>query len=78
MEKNKKEKKIDTLNILITESLCYTPETNTILYINYTSIKKKKIQLGKGNIKPSLFARLHDYLCRKSQENRHPRKNLPD
>ena len=24
------------------ESLCSTPETNTILYINYTSIKKKK------------------------------------
>ena len=24
------------------ESLCCTPETNIILYINYTSIKKKK------------------------------------
>ena len=23
-----------------TESLCYTPETNTTLYINYPSIKK--------------------------------------
>ena len=28
--------------IYITESLCYTPETNTILKINYTSILKKK------------------------------------
>ena len=26
----------------ITESLCCTPETNRTLYINYTSIKKKK------------------------------------
>ena len=26
---------------VITESLCYTPETNTILQINYTSIKKE-------------------------------------
>ena len=26
----------------ITESFCYTPETNTTLYINYTSVKKKK------------------------------------
>ena len=25
----------------ITESLCCTPETNTVLWINYTSIKKK-------------------------------------
>ena len=25
----------------ITESLCYTPETNTALLIDYTSIKKK-------------------------------------
>ena len=28
--------------IYITESLCYTPETNTILCINCTLIKKKK------------------------------------
>ena len=28
--------------ICITESLCCTPETNTTLQINYTSIKKKK------------------------------------
>ena len=27
------------LSIYITESLCCTPETNTTLYINYTSIK---------------------------------------
>ena len=27
---------------LKTESLCCTPETNTVLYINYTSIKKRK------------------------------------
>ena len=27
--------------ICITESLCYTPETNTTLWINYTSIWKK-------------------------------------
>ena len=28
--------------ICITESLCCTPETNTTLQINYTSIKEKK------------------------------------
>ena len=28
----------------VTETLCCTPETNTILWINYTSIKKKKSQ----------------------------------
>lgn len=26
----------------MTESLCCNPETNIILYINYTSVKKKK------------------------------------
>lgn len=25
------------------ESLCYMPETNTMLYVNYTSFKKKGI-----------------------------------
>ena len=28
--------------VCITESLCCTPETNTALLINYTSIEKKK------------------------------------
>ena len=27
--------------IYITKSLCYIPETNTVLYINYTSIKRR-------------------------------------
>lgn len=26
------------------ESLCVTPDTNIILYINYTSIKKRKLR----------------------------------
>ena len=30
------------LNICITYSLCWTFKTNTILQINYTSIKKKE------------------------------------
>ena len=43
-------KRIDTC-IYITESLCYTPETNATSLINYTSIqtflkKEKKIQFG--------------------------------
>ena len=29
-------------NVCITNSLCCIPETNTILYVNYTSIKKEK------------------------------------
>lgn len=29
------------------ESLCCTPETNTVLYVNYTSIEKKR-KLGLG------------------------------
>ena len=34
----------------ITESLCCAPETNTILQINYISIKiKKKKKKGNGN-----------------------------
>ena len=37
MEKNLKKK---YMYIYVTESLCCTPETNTTLYINYTSIKK--------------------------------------
>ena len=37
--------------IYITGSLCYTPETNTILQINYTSMKKKNIALcGKKDL----------------------------
>ena len=32
--------------IWINESLCCTPKTNTILQINYTSIKKKKQESG--------------------------------
>ena len=33
--------KISTSPIYINESLCCTPESNTTLLINYTSIKKK-------------------------------------
>ena len=29
--------------VCVYESLCYTPETNSTLQINYTSIKKKDI-----------------------------------
>ena len=32
------------IHILKTESLCYTPETNTTLEINYTSIKKIRLK----------------------------------
>ena len=42
MEKNLKK----NTYICVTESLCCTPETNTTLYINYTSIKKLKNKLG--------------------------------
>ena len=41
--------------IHITESLCCTPETNTTLYINYTSIKKKEEQVDLER-DPWLFA----------------------
>ena len=36
----KSEKKKRDIYVCITESLCYTSETNTILQISYTSIKK--------------------------------------
>ena len=38
------------MNIYIckTKSFCYTPEINTTLYINYTSIKTKKDNPGKS------------------------------
>ena len=39
MEKNMKKK-----HIRITESLCYTEEINTTLYVNYISIKFLKIK----------------------------------
>ena len=32
--------------VCITESLCCTPETNTALLINYTSIEKKKVAMS--------------------------------
>ena len=35
------ENNMKNIYICITESLCCIPETNPILYINYTSIKKK-------------------------------------
>ena len=35
-------KKNRYIHIWISESLCCVPETNRTLYINYTSIKKKK------------------------------------
>ena len=44
-EKAKKWGKKDTY-VCITESLCCTPETNTTLYFNYTSIKKRKKTIG--------------------------------
>ena len=36
------EKEFMYRRMCITESVCYTPETNTALLIDYTSIKKKK------------------------------------
>ena len=36
------ENNLKNIHIYITESLCCTPETNIILEINYTSIKKEK------------------------------------
>ena len=38
MEKNQK-----TIYICITEPLCCIPKTDTILQINYTSIKKRSV-----------------------------------
>ena len=38
-EKNVKQKR----HVCVTESLCFIPETNTTLYINYTSIQILKI-----------------------------------
>lgn len=32
------------------ESLCGTPETSTILYVNYTSIKKNKQKVSLNSI----------------------------
>lgn len=40
------------LNICITYSLCWTFKTNTILQINYTSIKKKKKENKVAKISP--------------------------
>ena len=37
----------------VTEMLCYTPETNTTLQINYTSIKK--ITIKKGEVKKEMW-----------------------
>ena len=39
-KKSKKEKKLDQYKNF--ELLCFIPETNAVLIINYTSIKKKK------------------------------------
>ena len=40
-------KRIDTC-ICITESLCCTPETNTTLLIDYTSIENKNLKKERG------------------------------
>ena len=34
---------------IIIKSLCCTPETDTVLYVNYSSIKKKKTNSSLGN-----------------------------
>ena len=40
----------------ITESLCCIPETNTVLYINYTSVKGLKSQrLKRQKVRVGLF-----------------------
>ena len=51
-EKNLK-KNIHT-HIYISESLCYTLETNTALYINYTSVFKKR----RPNL-PPVYGKMH-------------------
>ena len=49
MEKNLKKNTYVSIYIYIyiSESLCCTPETNTTLQSNYTSIKKKQIKKDK-------------------------------
>ena len=42
------------------ESLCCTPETNIMLNVNCTSIKKKKTQLAK--MEEALELRLHHFV----------------
>ena len=75
-------------NFYITESFCCTPEINTTLWINYTSIKKKEkntqmlpvISLlgyfGQSRCLPLLFSFALDRICRttlnKSSKSRHP------
>lgn len=39
------------LNVCISiKLLCYTPETNTMLYVNYSSIKDKTLRLGEREL----------------------------
>ena len=41
------------------ESLCCTPETNTMLYVNYTSKKKKYPQ--------EIYTQMHHSQCQKTK-----------
>ena len=43
------EKKIKTVRVYITESLCFTAQVGTTLYVNHTSIFKKFFYLKKKN-----------------------------
>ena len=46
--------------MFVTESLCCTHETNTILYLNYTSIEKKQNLFGLTLVRMALSKKSKD------------------
>ena len=54
---------------VITEPLCCTPETNTALEINYTSIKKREINLVRGGKRGSSWCVAANSNCRQDKND---------